>query len=356
VLGAIAMALVAEHWLTALAGPRDLPVGDAQWIWEPHTSRWSGPQAFVALREFTLERTPKAAQLLILADEEYVVWVNGALVGCGRYRPGDGLDQYAIADLLRPGENRLLVELRSGRGVGGFFANLHFPAAPQSDVGSDERWHVSRVWRPAFLRDKGRLASLPRAVAIAAPPFGRWGPTAASAPRMPLREVLRQTGVRAPVRQDPTLGGRWMSADPTGAGRRMIAMRVDFRTQVEGLLVLGFEGPHPTPGLLYLGDQLPDPDEQPPAALVVLERGQSYWLDAEMRRFRYALVLGMPGLRSAQVYGYSDPAPRSWQPVPLHTMPGAFGLTPPELRTPAEDEIWRHLQGLASGRRGKEGE
>lgn len=349
------MALVAEQWLTALAGPGDLPVGEAVWIWEPHATRWSGPQAFVALREFTLEQKPNAARLLILADEEYVVWVNGTLVGCGRYRPGDPLDQYSISDLLRSGENRLVVELRSGRGLGGFFANLHFPAAPQLDVGSDERWHVSRVWRSGFLHDKGRLDSLPHAVALAAPPFGRWGPTAASAPRVPLRAVLLRDGVRAPVRRDPTLGGRWMSADSQAAGRSVTAMRADFRTQVEGLLVLGFEGPRPASGLLYLGDQLPDPDEQAPAALVVLERGQSFWLDAEMRRFRYALVLGMPGLRSAQLYGYSGPPPRSWQPVPLRTMRGAFGLTPPELRTPAEDEVWRHLQGLASGRRGKEG-
>jgi hypothetical protein len=344
------LSLVAEWGFTRLAGPRDLPVGEAKWIWTRHATRWTGPDSFLVVRDFELRRPPREARLVILADEEYIIWINGALVGSGRYRPGDALDQYAVAEFLRSGHNRLLVELRSSRGLGGFFANLHFPAPSIGDVGTDERWRVSPAWRRELLKGLGQISSLEPAWELGNPPFGRWGPEAMSAVRAPLHEVIRPRGISARVRWDSTLGGRWVASERDAPARRIPVMRVDFGHEVEGLVVLGFGPSRPPPGLLYLGDRPPDPDEQSPAALVILGRKERYWQDVEMRRFRYALVLGMPGLDSFQIYPYAGTPPPSWHPVPLTPMRGVFGLVSPELRTPAEDKVWRELQGLASGR------
>lgn len=345
----VSVALMAEHGLTWLAGPRGLPVGEAHWIWAPRATPWSGPVAFLAIRDFELEQLPADARLVVLADEEYVVWLNGMLVGNGRYRPGDPLDNYGVERLLQPGQNRLVVELRSGRGLGGFFANLHFFEGSQSDIGTDQTWRVAKASRPGLMKGTGQIGHLPRARDLGAPPFGRWGPVALAPQRALLKDVIRRRGVKATVLQDETRRGRWVSAGGATPGRHVPAVRIDFGREVEGLLVLGFGDSAPRPGLLYLGDGMPDPEEAPPAALVMRLGGGRYWLDAEMRRFRYALVLGMPDLVSARIYGYKRGVPALWRPVPEQTMRGVFGLSSPLLRAPAEDEVWRELQGLASG-------
>ena len=119
-----------RHWRDA-----DLPTGDAEWIWAELPDRLPTPLAFYAVRDFTLDAVPGAgggeaaggaaasgvpdpgaAELRLLADEEYVVWLNGQRIGSNRYRPGAPLDVYRVGDLLLPGPNRLIVELRSSRG------------------------------------------------------------------------------------------------------------------------------------------------------------------------------------------------------------------------------------------------
>lgn len=344
----VCLAWAAESGFTWLAGPHGLPVGNAHWIWAPRATSWTGPVAFLAIRDFDLDDVPGEARLVILADEEYVAWLNDTLVGSGRYRPGDPLDAYSVAPLLKKGRNRLLVELRSGRGLGGFFANLHFPGTSIRDVGTDDSWRMTRMSRAGIMNGNGKIAYLPPARDLGAPPFGRWGPVAVGRARELLSNVIRKRAFSAPVLQDETRSGRWVSAGRGGAGH-IPAVRIDFGREVEGLLVLGFSDSEPEPGLLYLSDSMPDPDEQSPAALVMRMRGGRYWMDVEMRRFRYAVVLGMPDLVKAQIYRYRGTPPLSWRPVPLLPMRGVFGLRSPLLRSSAEDEVWRKLQGLASG-------
>src|SRR4029077_11094756 len=96
----------------------------AQWIWSGRERNAQGPSAFYALRDFTLDMPPARARLLVTADEEYVLYLNGKRVGAGGYRAGAGLDVYDAGPLLLPGGNRLIAELRSNHGGGGFLLSL----------------------------------------------------------------------------------------------------------------------------------------------------------------------------------------------------------------------------------------
>ncbi len=82
-----------------------------------------------------------------------------------------------------------------------------------------------------------------------------------------------------------------------------------------------------------------------------------HWLDARLRRFRYALVIGIERPLGARVYAVEPrAAARGGLEVAPETAPpgppapslgrGVFGLAPPRLRTPVEDEVRRKLERL----------
>ena len=72
--------------------------------------------------------------------------------------------------------------------------------------------------------------------------------------------------------------------------------------------------------------------------------GRRDWMDARPRRFRYAVVVGLAGCAGARVL----PVPPARAAGLLAGDGGAemrvFGIEPPPLRTPVEDEVWRELQ------------
>ena len=78
--------------------------------------------------------------------------------------------------------------------------------------------------------------------------------------------------------------------------------------------------------------------------------GRRSWMDAQARRFRYALVIGdRPA--SARVLPVDPKRAAGRIATPADTaagggrkVEGVFGLEPPPLRTPVQDEIWRELQ------------
>jgi hypothetical protein len=97
------------------------------------------------------------------------------------------------------------------------------------------------------------------------------------------------------------------------------------------------------------------------------------WLDARLRRFRYALVVGLPRPLGARVHTVDDEvvaryrlpvglgrAAAGWRAAgagaPAAAPPGrgVFGLAPPRLRTPMEDEVRRKLKSLPGVAGGKE--
>ncbi|HEX9670070.1 MAG TPA: hypothetical protein VGC93_11370 [Thermoanaerobaculia bacterium] len=316
--------------VTAVAR-RVLPTGEAEWIWAEWSVRAKTPAVFYAARDFELDAVPAGARLLVLADEEHVLWVNGRRVGAGRYRTGAPLDVYPAADLLQPGANRILVELRSARGAGGFIARLE-DGDGRFLLVTDPSWLVFRRHRPGLVRgweplEEGPAAGEP-AFSWGSPPVGRWDAPRPSPPRPPLDE-----------RTGRAIRPRRVAGDP--AGERKL---YDFGRAVTGYLRLEHRpNAEMDVALLLAGDRPPDPRDRAQGAVLLMPDGRA-WLDARARRFRYVLLLGAPSVTGARVLPVGgEEAAAAARPEPPE---GAFGLAPPPLRAPIEDEVRRELKGV----------
>ncbi len=348
-----------------------LPTGDAAWIWAP-LGRTVEPLAFYAARDFDLAAVPARARLLAAADEEYVLYLNGRRVGSGGAgsagageRPG--LDAYEVAPLLVPGANRLAVELRSGRGAGGFLARLA-DGSGKTLAETDGSWRIVRRYRPGLVRGwvplDGPAATEREAAAVwSRPPAGRWGAPGPLDLR-PLFAGGEPVRALAPAVQ----------VSLRGPGVR----RVDLGREVDGYLVLEV-APRPRrqlallhldPGLVdpgALGSRAVDPgargsrvldpsaaDRSAPPLPCVVAPGAPLWTDVRPRRLRAFTVEGDLDVVGARVYPAPAPAPAPAGPAPLllagappARLRGLLGLAAPSLATPVEDEVRRELQRLA---------
>jgi hypothetical protein len=401
---ALTLAIRGARWAAARWGG---VTGGAQWIWVAHERRAPQPLAFYLARDFPLAAPlPASARLLVQGDPEYIVYLNGQRVGAGGWLPGDRVDVYDVASLLRQGGNRLIAELRSADGGGGFLASLVDGGSGHALVVSDGEWRAFRRYRLGLVR--GWLPVAPffaagglRANAVSAagsgaaalswgrPPIGRWG---------------RITpGWRRPLFAELTAGGPGLYAAATTLFQPPAVSRLaadgsmvlfDWGREVTGYLELepGYEpglDPDLVPpppdlqrtALVWTGDQPPQPigTGLEPSAELVLMPSAHVWLDARLRRFRYALVAGLPRPLGARVYaadeavvaryrlpvglgraaagwraaGYQAPGPENGG-VRSGGSGGVFGLPPPRLRTPMEDEIRRKLKSLPRVAGGKE--
>ena len=350
--GVLLLAVAVRALPAVRARSGGLPTGEAQWIWKAMDRKDRYPTVFYAVRDFDLESPPSRARLLIAADEEYVVTLNGKRVAAGSYlRRGSGtlLDVYEAGPLLRAGGNRLVVELRSGRGTGGLLAALQDGATGEPLLVSDESWRIFpkhelglvRGWLPV-----GEGHGEP-AFCWGNPPLGRWGrprvgPPAPLLPRAPLvpavsvRPLALAAGEAGPPPGSPVL--------------------YDWGREVEGHLTLDVPpSKDPGTGLLFMGTEPPDPRRAPLTAPILVLPGRHDWMDALPRRFRYAVVVGMAPPATAGGAGGASvlPAParpRSEDPEEMKV----FGVEGPPLRTPVEDEVWSKLQRLAGVARREE--
>jgi hypothetical protein len=304
------------------------------------------------VRDFDLDPPPAHGRLLVAADEEYVLYLNGRRLGSGRYSGSGGfgrrwtrLDTYEAGDWLTPGGNRLVAEVRSGRGAGGFLLALVDGVGGRPLLGTDGRWRVYRRDHPFLLR--GLVPLSPKLIlgtgedvySWGLPPLGRWGvPTAG--PVRPLFPDL--AGERSPL-----AASRTALADPPAPGLPPVPRTLfDFGREVTGYLHLEV-----TPdevqraGLLYIGvEGVPALSEARPDGAVITIPARRGWEDASPRRFRYALVVGLAPV-AARVQPVDEKAAEPLLPRVLQTSPvGVLGLVPPPLRTPVEHEVWRKFQ------------
>jgi hypothetical protein len=344
---AVGLLALGTRAVSALVARLTLPTGAARWIWVERERTDRSPAAFYAVRDFFLDAVPPRARLLALADPEYVLTLNGKRIGAGQYVPMDSgppvarMDAYEVGDLLQVGGNRLIVELRSDRGAGGFLAALQ-DGDGKTLVRTDGDWRIFerhhfgllRGWLP--LGPSGGLESEP-AFSWGLPPIGRWGRPEAGPVRPRLSELIQGqpvSGTRLAAPRIPAL-------PPTSAQRMAL---FDWGREVTGYLVLQMP---PEDGLraalFFTGVRLPDPLRERPAGAVLAMAGRRSWMDIRPRRFRYALVIGDRPLAArvlqvdpARAAGFlADGAPK---------IEGVFGIEPPPLRTPVQDEIWRELQ------------
>ncbi len=307
------------------------PTGTARWIWSD-VEAWSkaDPIAFDVVCDFEVAAAPPEAILAVQGDEEFIVWLNGRAVGSGRFGPGDPLHAFDVHALLQPGGNRLLARVRSSRGAGGFLASVRGGGQQFLASGAD-----CRILQPAPVGViQGWLGlpadGLPKVWGL--PPTGRWGepvlgtieqPVALAPPRMPIAATSRRV---APA----------VSAEDNAGEFTLF----EWPRVVSGVLRLRLV---PKPGasaLLFLSADPPDVRSHRGVRVLVTADADREWTDVTPQRFRYALVAGLSGVRFAEVLSQEAPVVSTSPPV------GVFGLRPPPLRSPVEDEIRYRLGDL----------
>ncbi len=328
------------------------PAGAARWIWAPGLDTGDGPVCFYLVREFELDFAPYEANLLALADEEYLVYLNGQLVGANRYSQGAPLDGYVVRRFLRRGYNRLLVEARSSRGLGGLLLALRVRAAGEGgetlEVVSDGSWGVIREHRRDLLGGRTPLGVADEALVWGAPPAGRWGLPRRVEPR-PSVPTLR--GRRPPV--DAVLAKLGREADewtPIGPPHRFAPalgswVVFDWGREVTGYLGLRFRDGEQPAGLVFAGPGPAYPQAQRADTFLIPMPGRNIWTDSAPRRFRYATFVGLASVNGAQVFPTDPGRSAALFPGP-DQMLGVFGLASLRLRTPFENQLWRQLEAI----------
>ena len=328
------------------------PVHGAQWIWAPGLERHTTAQAFYAVRDFDLTAAPTKAEISIQADAEYILLVNGQRVGSNRYVAGAPLDRYEVSNYLRIGRNRLAVELRTPRGIGGLLCNLEIDADRAKRIVSDDRWMIQRRYQPRLRRGEPLLPTAQRAKAWARPPTGRWGWPKIDALRPDLKtitlgkrplparrassreESAEWTRRRRPKRKSSAIGA-WVT--------------FDWNRPIQGFIKLSLAEREFAGALLFVGLEPPDPFSDEPANFVISVPGRGTWTDTEPRRFRYVTVVGISDLTGAEVLKIDADQLLDFQ-ARKDSIEGVYGLRDPQLRTPMENEIWRQVHRLASER------
>lgn len=337
-----------------------LATREAQWIWVSDGDEDAGPVGFYAVREFDLPQVPDRARLTAAADEEALVFLNAVPVGGSRYMNGQSLRSYDVLDALEVGTNRLVVEVRSVRGVGGLLLRLEADGAGEKvEIVTDGDWQIFRQSHDALFDLELPLPAgeAPRIWGPA--PVGRWM-VSGRAKLVPTIAELRTTksALEATRFRLPSGNRRWQSLGKTDRSSPALGKWVtfDFGQQVVAYLALRFPaqvGENTQPiGLLYLGHQPRILNRGQAERHVVIMPGQRIWLDAKPRRFRYATYVGLTPVSGADAYPVDDArADKIW--VTGHPSTGAFGLPVGQLGPSLEDVVWRELHrlsGLAEGK------
>lgn len=351
-----ASAFAGIDWLR-LAWARDhQPTGSAEWIWG---RRMEAPTAYFLVRDFPLDRDVWWAQLQIQADEAYTAYLNGHRVGSNRYRADAPVDRYEVGRYLRRGPNRIAVQVEITRLRGGLLARIVDVDPDASDanrelVVSDDSWSVLPESPSASFSDPDvQLRPLARARTLGRSPRGRWGWLQLG----PVRSLLEDHRIKgdygdlAPAVQasrwrDRTSG--WRGFGKGSRSRRLGDwVELSWDEPQVGYFGVRYADRRSPVGLVYFGTAPPNPATQAPDAVLVGVQRRGSWEDAVVRRFQYALVLGVPSLQSGHVYRVDPDRVEVWDPSSV----GALGVAPPaagsRLRSAVEDEVWSRLQGLS---------
>jgi hypothetical protein len=234
-----------------------------------------------------------------------------------------------------------MIELRSSRGAGGLLASV-VDGAGRLLVGTDDRWRIFRKHELGLERGWLPLTGGVPVYDWGYPPMGRWGRPRPGPLKPLLGELseLRRAAVPAAssLPLPPVL--------PVATGRPPGSpVLYDWGHEVTGYLSLEVP-PAQELGvaLLFIGGQPPDPLRSEPTGSILIVPGRHQWLDARPRRFRYAVILGLERPASLSVLPVSEEAV---PPPAARGEKGVFGIVPPPLRTPVEDEVWGKLQRLS---------
>jgi hypothetical protein len=334
---------VSERWLAPRVVASRSDSGEAQWIWAAPDRHGVTPLAFHLARDFELATRPGEAEVRLLADEEYVLYLNGVRVGGNRYRDGAALDHYQVGPLLVAGPNRLLVEVRSGRRAGGLL--LRLTGGGGLEIVTGPEWSVLLRHRERHL-DPGNALEQARSPRVwGGPPTGRWRLPEAGASLPLYADLLASGSRRRPERV--RVGDDWRPPAQLRPKSPTLGQVVtfDWGREVTGYLGLFFGTRLWPKALLYFGCESVDP-EAAPADQALGIRGRLQWTAARPQRFRCVTVVAPEGVRGAFVVEVEESRAEALL-TGSKPVEGVFGLDdPPPLVTPVEHEIRRELEGL----------
>jgi hypothetical protein len=346
------LALVGAERIVRWAVTRTaLPSGEAQWIWAEVDETGVEPHTYYLVRDFHLDFRVKQGRLLCLADEEYVAILNGVQIGGGRFAGQSALDEYAVGRYLNRGRNRLVVEARSSRGSGGLLLSLEAQGRDKvKRVVSDGTWRVLRHQVRGLGRAREELPEGEAVVVWGPPPMGRWPLPTEVRSRPAIPELLLEVEPRKAVRYREGGGeSAWRRLGGDGAREEGLGSWVtfDFGRTMTGYLALEYPIEDSSIGLIYLGEDEPDPAVSPPDSVMAGLEGGWLWSDALPHRFRFATVLVRDGAVTGAMVYPTHPK-KSADLIPNQEVSrGVFGLRSEGLRTPLENEFRRELHGLA---------
>ncbi len=339
------------------------PTKDERWIWAKGEYGDGEALAFYAARDLEIE-TLGSARIALAADETYLLYVNGYRVGAGSYRPWAPVDEYDLTDLLHEGINRIVVELRSSRGAGGFLAVMElYPenddarqtadrgdadrrTADRRTVVSDQNWRIFRRYDAGLLGGWTVLDSGEPAKIWHRPPAGRWR-LASPAKRRPSQfQGAITPQFQRPIRFQLMHSAEWL--DLTWEQHRIPALGpqqlYDWGEVVEGILAFDLTSDLGQPGLLYVGTEPPDPEQRPPDSTILPVPGRRHWEDAYQRQFRYALLVGVEPYSRVEVE-VLPPSLATKLPRVEPNHHGVFGLEPPRSYSKVEEDVWKRMEG-----------
>ncbi|HVR42778.1 MAG TPA: hypothetical protein VMS56_04970 [Thermoanaerobaculia bacterium] len=147
--------------------------GEASWLWSTHRIAADTPEAFFLARELDLPPAREFVRIRVAAEPEYTLWFNGVEVG-GGMSDGTRLWSWDVSGLAREGRNRVVIAVRSPRGVGGVLATVDLGPMRRNWLVTDRRWKLYTRWSEALIAQPDPTLPVEQPRVLGRPPFGRW--------------------------------------------------------------------------------------------------------------------------------------------------------------------------------------
>lgn len=261
--------------------------GRAVWIWPQHRIAADEPIVFFTARTFDLPPGRSYTRIKVASDPEYTLFFNGVELGGGRSHGHVTIDVFDASALARDSANRIVIAVRSARGVGGILAAVDCGPMLENVVVSDSRWEIYRSWDQRLLLVASSASTPPRV--FGRPPLGRWN-FPAERPRdaypaasdivAPRRVASYET--RIPVVR--VVGGVAIATSVASRANAFDFGAIEGRARIEVA-----PGPRRVVSIRLANHprELEEPGELLP---IVIAAGERVVVDPETRRFRLIVV------------------------------------------------------------------
>ena len=331
-----------------------VPSADLFWIWDADWPRDPvRPHAFQAARWFQLDAVPKEAKLLVLAEEQYRIFLNGTWIGTGRYEEPLEWHAYPVGPHLEKGENVIAAELRSSRGVGGLMVCLTIEGRDDCLVASDGEWRSFREHQPRL--SAGRVDD-----EAAGRPVKVWGRAEAGrwpVPSQPLERPLASACIDSdrPMPAHRIFQIREERIVLEGIEVAIPVWQARWRHFSRGLAVIRLREPAAEVATVGFGRKRRQPVDPDTWTYLVTQPGQSIHATVEGQWFEHVEIAGVEGFHSVWYWPIDEREECDTYFAPdRHPRPrGVWGVEPPRLRSPVQHELWREFQGVPRVARGE---